>query len=424
MLSHFIAVVQSALPTAVVVALLFVTVRRFGGEARGAAWVLWGIVVGAAGAVVLSVLRYATAVVNREYVNLVAFSVALVFGAVLLWSLWRPARRLPRGTAPKTTGLPQPVRPVVPAVLAGALIFIALPDVLLSLTEFVVAGESAISTTTLLRVIGYLLGLLLVVLSALALYRASRDAGPMLLRVVLTVVVVVTMLAQIVAVLAILLARNMIPVQPWIFAVVVWGLNNETAAFFAVLAVSAVLPIMAWRAGPRPPTGYANPAELRTVRARELTRRRFCGVVLTGYVLAGLSVTVLRAYNERGPVLSPAEPVVAEGAEIAVPLERINDGHLHRFAYSASDGTEVRFIVIKKNAFAYGVGLDACLICGASGYAERDGKVVCTLCDVVMNTATIGFRGGCNPIPLAHTVAGGSLVVRAADLEDSRSVFA
>jgi uncharacterized membrane protein len=216
----------------------------------------------------------------------------------------------------------------------------------------------------------------------------------------------------------------MIPVQPWIFAVVVWGLNNETTALFALLVVTAVLPIAAWRSSRRPPTDYANPAELRTARARELTRRRFCEVALTGYVLAGLSVTVLRSYNERRPTLSPAEPVAAEREEIAIPLERIADGHLHRFAYPASDGTEVRFIVIKKNAVAYGVGLDACQICGASGYAEHDGKVVCTLCDVVMNVATIGFKGGCNPIPLAYTVAGGYLVVRAADLEDSRDVFA
>lgn len=424
MLTNLVAVVQNALPAAVMVALLFVGVRRFGGNARGAALVLWAIVAGAVAAAVLSALWYATAVVNREYVNLVAISAALVLGAVLLWSLWRPARRLPHGAAPAAAGPAAPVPAIVPAALAGVLVFIALPDVLLPLTQFVAAGESALSTTTLLRVIGYLLGLLLVVLSVAALYQAAKGAGSTVVRVVLTVAVALTMFTQVVAVLAILLGRGMIPVLPWVFAVVVWGLNNETTALFALLAVTAVLPIAVWRGSRHLPTDHANPAELRTVRARELTRRRFCEVVLTGYVLAGLSVTVLRGYDERGPTLSPAEPVAAERDEIAIPLERVADGHLHRFAYPASDGTEIRFIVIKKNAVAYGVGLDACQICGASGYAERDGKVVCTLCDVVMNVATIGFKGGCNPIPLAYTVAGGNLVVRTADLEGNRDVFA
>uniref|UniRef100_UPI0025EC3A10 Fe-S-containing protein n=1 Tax=Selenomonas sp. F0473 TaxID=999423 RepID=UPI0025EC3A10 len=72
------------------------------------------------------------------------------------------------------------------------------------------------------------------------------------------------------------------------------------------------------------------------------------------------------------------------------------------------DGTEVRVIVVQKGGSAFGVGLDACEICGPTGYLERDGQIVCRLCDVVMNKATIGMPGGCNPIPVEYRVAGGA----------------
>ena len=105
-------------------------------------------------------------------------------------------------------------------------------------------------------------------------------------------------------------------------------------------------------------------------------------------------------------------------------LTTLEDGHLHRFEYKASNGAAVRFIVILKNGGAYGVGLDACENCGPSGYYEKDGKVICKRCDVAINPATIGFKGGCNPIPLAFDVVGGDLAIAEADLEAAKKVFA
>ena len=122
-------------------------------------------------------------------------------------------------------------------------------------------------------------------------------------------------------------------------------------------------------------------------------------------------------------VLSPPEPFTLAGEEILIPIERIEDGRLHRFAWNASDTTEVRFIVIKKSASAWGVGLDACDICGNTGYYERRDGVICKLCDVVMNKSTIGFKGGCNPVPLAYTVREGAMIVQTGDLENEKGRF-
>ena len=78
---------------------------------------------------------------------------------------------------------------------------------------------------------------------------------------------------------------------------------------------------------------------------------------------------------------------------------------------------------LQEGGSAYGVGLDACEICGATGYYERDNQVICKLCDVQMNKATIGTRGGCNPIPISYSIEGGKLKVPQSELENSARIF-
>ena len=83
----------------------------------------------------------------------------------------------------------------------------------------------------------------------------------------------------------------------------------------------------------------------------------------------------------------------------------------------AKDGTVMRFIIIKKNGGAYGIGLDACENCGDAGYYEKDGKIICKKCEVAINLATIGFKGGCNPIPFPYKTGHGKITIQTTDLD-------
>jgi uncharacterized membrane protein len=172
------------------------------------------------------------------------------------------------------------------------------------------------------------------------------------------------------------------------------------------------------------PQGGQSPAAARLARAT-VRRQRRLGVATLGALGAILLAITLGAWwADRQPELSPPEPFDIVGTEAVIPLAAVDDGHLHRFAYETADGVTVRFIVVKKGGGAYGVALDACEICGATGYLERAGQIICRLCDVVMNIATIGFRGGCNPIPLDFTLADGALQIDLADLEAAAPTFA
>src|SRR2546422_11264538 len=66
---------------------------------------------------------------------------------------------------------------------------------------------------------------------------------------------------------------------------------------------------------------------------------------------------------------------------------------------------------------------DACQVCGAYGYADVKGRLVCLACAADINPATLGRSGGCNPIPLRHRVEDGNLIIAVSDLRLQASEF-
>ena len=136
-------------------------------------------------------------------------------------------------------------------------------------------------------------------------------------------------------------------------------------------------------------------------------------------ILCTTVLTVVKANDTKQVELSAPETyTIDEDTEsILIPVESVSDGHLHRFEYRTEKNIDVRWIVVKKPGSAsFGVGLDACEVCGNAGYFERGGQVICKRCDVVMNINTIGFKGGCNPIPLPYEVKEGSLIFKLSDI--------
>ena len=169
---------------------------------------------------------------------------------------------------------------------------------------------------------------------------------------------------------------------------------------------------------------YDNPAQRRKLRAKNRHYRRLaCAGMALVLVFVGF-MTLVKDYDTRVIELSAPETYTVDDENIYVPLESVNDFHLHRFEYTTGNNVAVRWIVVRKpNSAAYGVGLDACEVCGNAGYYERNGVVVCRRCDVVMNIRTIGFKGGCNPIPLDYTIENGKMVFRLEDILAGESEF-
>ena len=188
---------------------------------------------------------------------------------------------------------------------------------------------------------------------------------------------------------------------------------------------------------------WQNAAQLRRLRSDNRHNRRWALIALTAAALIMGSLTVLYEIDNRPPPVPEGESYAIiytdeDGTEreiqatdvaqydtarvqVRIPISQVEDYNLHAFEMhrsgSPNKAPRVRWIVIRKpSSAAYGVGLDACDVCGNAGYYQRGDTVVCKRCDVVMNTSTIGLAGGCNPIPLAFRVEGGSVVIAMDDL--------
>jgi uncharacterized membrane protein len=414
MARYLVQVIENVSVTAILAGLLWALVSGGGAEVRRR--VLIGGAAGILLALVLAFLRRTTAI-NRAFVNVWTSAAIIVAGVLFIVLLWR---RLTSAAEKNGQGA---VFGAAAAVLAGLLLFYGLPTIFLYPTEFTLAGESVFSTDALFKLIGYLAGIAVAALGAAALCRTARRLPPVLPASVFSLIAAANCFVHAVAVVQFLFARRLIPTHRLVFRLVVAVTNSGSIFLYSYIGLCLLLPLVLLAGSRKPLPPAANPAIARKLKAALRSARRWCFTAVAAFALSVVCVTVVKANLERGVVLSPAEPMTIAGEEILIPIERVADGHLHRFAFGASDGTEVRFIVIRKNEAAYGVGLDACDICGATGYYERKGQVICRLCDVVMNISTIGFKGGCNPVPLAYALRGGNMVVLTGDLEAEKGRF-
>ena len=406
---------------------------RRGKKARSVA--VWaGIGLGMVSSLALTIINVeAPKSVNRQTVGLFTLPVAIVL-AVLFLALIAVRSRRVRSLLPgdaddearaalsvETAVSGDNLVRIVGALYIATALFRAVPTAMNQAVMMLSGGVEIYSTPVVLALVGYTLAWVLVCFVAWVSYRLCSWNN----RVWPAAFILIALLANhSLMVVRILKAKRWISTSKETWAVMSWFINNEAVFTIAAgLALCAVV-VLTWLASRSIPTVGANPAEGRLGRARSRLYKSMAGTAALGYLCGALLITVGVAYGSQEIELSPPESFSVVDDQVSVNLADISDGHLHRFEYTTSGGVKVRFIVIQKSGSSFGVGLDACEICGPSGYYEKDGKVICKLCEVAMNIATIGFKGGCNPIPIDYKVSNGTLTVPISALEASASIFA
>ncbi|MGP1454833.1 MAG: Fe-S-containing protein [Treponema sp.] len=300
---------------------------------------------------------------------------------------------------------------------AASTLFYYLPVIITLSTTLVYYGESAISTIVLFRLIGYVLGLVCIVCTSLAIYKTLIKLSDMELHVTVVGTLCMFGITQVTVILQRWYSLGIIPRNDIIFAFIAAVVNNGNYFTFAIIVFIMLAPVILWKKNRIITEVYHNNAELRKLKARKRNARRWAQFSLTLLVTAVFSLSFLRHYVDREIPLSAPEDYVIADSMAMIPIADLQDDKLHRYAYTSEQGIEVRFIAIKKSEGSYGIGLDACDICGPTGYFERNGEVVCKLCDVVMNKGTIGFPGGCNPVPVPYIIHDEKIKIKTADLE-------
>ena len=303
----------------------------------------------------------------------------------------------------------------------SCMIYLIIPKLLTQAMEFIAFGEDSVSTVTLFRVSGYILGILTGVLLILALYKFLIRCSKKQYIVMFILIFVNTFLEYgLKGITATVRLKEYLKKD---FNIMIFEDKSEVYFIGAAFIIILIGVIFFVYNNLKVKGKFENKASLRKEKWRLIVNRRWAYfAVFLSFVML-FSTTYLNYLLTKPVELTAAQPYQEEGNNIVIPLSDVDDGHLHRFSYK-KDGHDIRFIVVKKpNSTSYGVGLDACQICGVAGYFERKNDIVCKRCDVVMNKATIGFKGGCNPIPFEYKIENSKIIIDKSVLDKEKERF-
>ena len=413
-LKYFVETTEALLTAALLIGLMTGFAKRAYGKA-GSIPVLALSLFGAGAAVVMAYLKNTTRKIDTSLWNLRIFMFSLsALGAFCVLALLAALlkKKLPR---PAGIALQALASAALGVIAAGLLIYL-LPDVFTNPYTILMTEKTVLSSAFLLKTIGILLGVLMVFLAGLAAYKALLRLQTWQALLILGPALIFNGLRQGANCIRIMQQKRIITrdfkYYHECFEIIKFTSNRDYLFTYAALCVSLLAPVFLLIRTFMNKETYKNPAEHRKIRKKKLVSRRWAVLSLLCTAFGVLTLTKLHAIANRKIELAPVENCIMDDSNLYIPFEQVQDGHLHRFAYTTEDNVAIRVIIIKKpNSSAYGIGLDACDICGETGYYEKDGQVVCKLCDVVMNINTIGFKGGCNPIVIPYSIKNGQIVI-------------
>lgn len=422
MLRLFVAVLPGLLPLALLTMGLNSSLSVGEGKDKpiSARWRLYGLSLGTVAALIFAILRASVVINQRNFINMPALCIAVPIDIAVIVVVvfshktvenWRERPILIH------------ISNAIGAVCLALTVFYALPDVILQLTIFVDSSTPPFTSDMLLRALGFVLGVIVAICLSLMVRSLRVTSNAISFKIAIVLSMIILLVQHVTSLLQIMQGSILLYIDDFSFSVLVWLINNAHMMIIAQICVFLIPAAASVIIGFKTATVGENAAQMRVKRAFKRKSRKSALAAFLAAVTVILTLTFGVSLMNVKPTLTPPEPYELHDGIATINFVQISDGHLHRFQYKAKDGTIMRFIIIKKNGGAYGVGLDACENCGDAGYYEKDGKIICRKCDVAINLATIGFKGGCNPIPFPYKASHGKITIHTADLDALSSHF-
>ncbi|MBQ8922171.1 MAG: DUF2318 domain-containing protein [Oscillospiraceae bacterium] len=444
MLKYFVDTTEALLTAGLLTGLIAGFAKRAYGK-RGSIPLLIAAALGLLAAARMAYLKNTTRKIDTSLWNLRIFRVSLAaLGAffvlaILTAVMYGIGKRAAKAEKPtgfqkicRENGPADTVLKVLAASALGIIVFglmlYLLPDVFSNPYIILMTEKTVVSSAFLLKTIGILFGVLAVSLAGLAVCKVLLRLPVPCGAAVLSLALISNALRQAANCLRIMQTKRMITRANKhyhdYFEIIKFTSNHDELFTYAAICIALAAPILLLIRSFLAKESYSNPAQHRKIRRKHTVSRRWSAFSVLCAGFAVFTMTKLHAVANRKIDLAPIESCIMDDNNLYIPFEQVADGHLHRFAYTTPDNVQIRVIVIKKpNSSAYGIGLDACDICGETGYYEKGGQVVCKLCDVVMNINTIGFKGGCNPIVIPYSIENGQIVIPFSGLVEHKKEF-
>lgn len=199
--------------------------------------------------------------------------------------------------------------------------------------------------------------------------------------------------------------------------------RNEFFFPVSILALAILMVLLEYRRRKPEAAAPVSKAEERkllwTARRERLWAISLCA---TAFIFI-VTITAEFIYAKSTTALSPATELSFVNGQVSVPKSDVADGGLRRYQANVN-GTEIRFLLYRKNNGEVATIYDACGVCGAVGFYKHGNDIICKNCSAPINAQSLGQAGGCNPIPLKSTVVGDNIVITAQDLSKEAAQFA
>ncbi|MBR1640174.1 MAG: DUF2318 domain-containing protein [Treponema sp.] len=388
-------------------------------------WHWKGLVILFALTAIMSVLRQWRIIRYNQINNIYLLCTAFITGLVYIILVWLYFGFLKKKNDSVLKFVFEIILTVLGLCYAACLMLYKVPTVIFLPMQFLGIGESIFTTMYLLKITGFLCGWLVCILFCIAFYKLMYKSPEKERAAAFSIFYLLSGFIYFVAVIGIINSyyRKKIKIPTGLRKAIPRLITAENAVLLVIIALLIIIALVFFVRHIKLHGEYTNPAEHRLLRRYERDCRRLGAFVLLLAVFSMVDMTAIKKRSTKLVELSPSEDFQLEGKRIYIPLEQVSDGHLHRFSWDNGRGKTVRFIIVQKKGTNFGIGFDACEVCGNVGYYERKNDIVCNRCDVVMNRNTIGLKGGCNPIPLESSIEDGGIVIDTDDLDRESGRF-
>ena len=422
MLQAFIITLREGVEASLIVGIVFAYLTKIGRSElkRTVFWALGAaLAASVAGAVIIARMQ-----INSDIFEGWVMLVAAVFVISMIWFMHKTARSM-RGDIEQRVAQYTSEKG---ASKLGLFLFVFLLVLREGVETVLILSAVTLNSTELLSFIGTLLGVAVAVVFGILFIRGSVKINLQRFFRVTTVILYFVAFQLIVSGLHELSENGVLPSSQAEMRLIGPIVRNDLFFFVTMMALAGLMILLEYRR--RAPIALPADATGADRRRAEWSQRRekmwMNAVVATSFLFIFLS-TAEFIYAKSTTALSPTTAVTLVGSQVTVPASEINDSQLHRYGVNVEDGkggsVEVRFLLFKKpDGNIVSVG-DACRICGPVGFYIGSQGITCKMCASPLNPSSMGQEGGCNPIPLKSSIAGGQVTIQAADLKTLVSVF-
>src|SRR3984885_12389150 len=422
LLQAFIIALREGVEASLIGGIVFAYLTKIGRSdlKRTVFWALGSaITASVAGAVVLARTQY-----NTDIFEGWVMLAAAAFVISMIWFMHKTARTMKGSIEEKISQYTG----AAGVSKLGLFFFVFLLVLREGVETVLILSAVTLNSTEILSFTGTLLGIAVAVVFGVLFIRGSVKINLQRFFRVTTVILYFVAFQLIVSGLHELSENGVLPSSTAEMRIIGPIVRNDLFFFVTMLALAGLMMLLEYKR--RAPVVLSTTATAADRRRAEWSQRRekmwMTAVVATSFVFIFLS-TAEFIYAKSSTALSPTAAVTLVGSQVTLPTADVNDDKLHRYGVHIDDGKggniEIRFLLFKKPDGNIVSVADACSICGPVGFYIGSQGITCKMCASPLNAASMGQKGGCNPIPLKSSIAGDEGVIQAADLRELAPVF-